>query len=80
MSEQPTVFEAAFSWGGDDNGWFARITWKCSICGRRNCELMKGPGPISSALPIEVTCKQKHKIWVVPYRWKESELFNKSAA
>ena len=63
--------EAAFSWGGDNERWFARITWKCSICGRRNCELKKGPGPLSSALPLEMECKQHHKTLVMPYHWKE---------
>ena len=70
--------EAAFSWGEGDNGWFARITWKCSICGRRNCELKKGPGTLSSALPLEMECKQHHKTLVMPYHW--NELKPKSAA
>jgi hypothetical protein len=77
--------EAAFSWGehGDGVGtpvtsWHARITWRCSICGRRNCELKKGPGPLASALPITMKCKQGHETSVVPYQWKE--LQPKSAA
>ena len=75
MSEPITteqIIEAAFSSGDLDRSWFARITWKCAICGRRNCEMMKGPEQMSSALPIEVKCKHGHKTLVVPYRWKES--------
>jgi len=60
--------EAAFSWGGDEQSWFARITWKCFICGRRNCELKKGQGPLTSALPITMQCKQGHETLVKPYR------------
>jgi hypothetical protein len=65
------IMEAAFSWGGDEQSWFARITWKCSVCGRRNCELKKGPGPLASALPITMKCKQDHETLVMPYHWRE---------
>ncbi len=60
--------EAAFSWGGDEQSWFARITWKCFICGRRNCELKKGPGKLKDSLPLKMICKLKHETLVKPYR------------
>jgi hypothetical protein len=70
--------EAAFSSTSSEERFFARITWKCPVCGRRNCELKNGPGPLASALPITMKCKQGHETLVVPYRW--SELKPKSAA
>ncbi len=63
--------EAAFSWSENDRWWFARVTWKCSVCGRRNCELKKGPGQMVSVLPLEMECTQQHKTLVMPYHWRE---------
>jgi hypothetical protein len=65
------TIEAAFSWSGSDDHWFARITWKCPVCGRRNCELMRGPGPLGSSLPIKMKCKHGHETLVMPYYWNE---------
>ena len=70
--------EAAFSWGEHDDSWFARVTWKCPVCGRRNRELMKGPGHMASVLPLEMGCKRGHKAMVMPYHW--NEIKPKSAA
>ena len=60
--------EAAFSYGELDKTWFARITWKCPICGRRNNVMKKGPGTLKENLPITVTCKNGHDCLVKPYR------------
>jgi len=63
--------EAAFSCGEYDNEWFARITWKCPVDGRRNCKLLKGAGRLKDALPIKVFCKHGHETAVMPYHWAE---------
>jgi len=66
--------EAAFSWGEGDNGWFARVTAnKCPVCGRRTCELKKGPGHLVNNLPLTIECKNHHKILVVPWRFQEEK-------
>jgi len=67
--------EAAFFFGENDNSWHARITWKCAICGRRNCKMEKGPGKLGDSLPLKVLCKFGHESEVVPYRYPEG--FNK---
>jgi hypothetical protein len=60
--------EAAFNWSENaiDNRWFARVTWKCPMCGRRNVVLEKGPGRMP--VPLKVRCKLGHETVVVPYR------------
>lgn len=69
----PEPVEAAYSWSENkiDNNWFARVTFKCPICGRRNVVLEKGPGKMP--VPLTVKCKNKHECRVIPYRWN-SEL------
>ena len=68
IPETPVV-EAAFSWGENeiDNRWFARVCWKCPVCGRRNSVLEKGPGKMP--VPLKVKCKNKHECRVQPYGW-----------
>ena len=66
--------EAAFQHGEYDLDinepkWFARITFKCRVCGRRNSQLLKGLGTMP--LPLKVKCKFGHETVVVPYRWYE---------
>ena len=58
--------EAAFSIGGDDEGWFFRVIWKCPICGRRSRVLKTGTGKLE--FPVIVNCKLKHATLVKPYR------------
>jgi hypothetical protein len=71
------AMEAAVQSGGDDEYWFARITWKCPICGRRSrvlktggssVRLSTGHGQEELQFPMEVICKQGHKTLVKPYR------------
>ncbi len=60
--------EAAFSWGEHDDSWFARVTWKCPTCGKRNNLLKTGTGKLKDALPLTVKCKLGHETLVKPYR------------
>jgi hypothetical protein len=60
--------EAAFFWGEYDEQFFARITYKCPICGRRNRVLKTGAGKLKKNLPIKVTCKLGHETLVEPYK------------
>jgi len=60
--------EAACLFGGDAEEWFARFTWKCPVCGRRNQKLVKGTGEFEEQLPIKVACKLGHDTPVRPYR------------
>ena len=69
--------EAAFLYGENSEGWHARVTWKCRMCGRRNCRLEKGPGKLGDVLPLKVKCKLGHDTSVVPYRFPEG--FTESA-
>ena len=68
-----TPIEAAFSWGEFSEGWHARITWKCCLCGRRNSKLMQGPGKMAEHLPLKVQCKFSHETLVIPYRFYEEK-------
>jgi len=63
--------ECAVSSGEIGDGWFARVTAKCPICGRRTVELLKGKRKLADAWPQKITCKNSHEFEVVPYRWKE---------
>jgi hypothetical protein len=76
--------EAAFSFGefceseqailaNIPDRWSARITWKCPVDGRRNCELIRGEGCVKAAIPVKVKCKHGHETLVMPYRWPESQ-------
>jgi len=69
MSE---VVEAAFTWGEYSEGWFARITFPCSVCGRRNRQVLQGVEQ-KMPLPLEVKCQFGHTTQVVPYRWNEQK-------
>jgi len=60
--------EAACLFGGNTQEWFARFTWKCPVCGRRNQKLIKGTGVFEEQLPITVVCKFGHQTPVKPYR------------
>lgn len=71
MPTDVQVVEAAFSMGQLDDWWFARITWKCPVDGRRNCELIKREGRIVDAIPITMKCKFGHECQVVPYHYEE---------
>jgi hypothetical protein len=73
MSEKLEFVECATSGGGNENGWFYRVTTKCPICGRRTSEIVKGKGPLSEFWPQIVQCKNKHKFGVVPYGWLEQQ-------
>jgi hypothetical protein len=59
--------EAAFFYGETEPGWWARITWKCSTCGKRGHKLVTGTGKFAANLPIKVTCKKGHETAVKPY-------------
>ena len=64
--------ECAFLFGDTaDRGWWARVTFKCPVCGRRNSKAVNGPGKMADALPLTVICKNKHETLVIPYRWNE---------
>jgi len=63
MSE---VIEAAFSYGEHEHGWYAKITFKCGTCGRRNRQVLQGTEP-QMPLPLVVTCKFGHTTLVKPY-------------
>ena len=68
MPDQTDAIEAAFSYGEIDEGWNARITFKCPACGRRNRVQTKGPGKLMDSVPIKVKCKLGHETPVKPYR------------
>jgi hypothetical protein len=68
--------EGAFSHGEYDVDiqqpkWYARVTWRCPICGRRNSKMFDGKGKFAAAMPLKVRCKVGHDTEVVPYRWNE---------
>jgi DNA-directed RNA polymerase subunit RPC12/RpoP len=66
--------EAAFLFIGDKDAWHARITYKCSECGRRNYVLQNGKTKsLDDSLPLTVKCKLGHETVVVPYRWNKKE-------
>jgi len=69
MSE---VIEAAFSYGEHEHGWYAKITFKCGTCGRRNRVVLQGVEQ-KMPLPQTVKCKYEHETNVVPYRWCEGK-------
>jgi len=75
MDEEQNVndpTECAFSGGEFDDGWFARVTAKCPICGRRTVEMLKGKGTLSEAWPQTIKCKNRHEFEIVPYKWTRS--------
>ena len=69
MNRKQQPIEAAFSSGETPEGWYARVTFKCLICGRRNAVLLKGLGKMP--LPLDIECNDGHKTQVVLYRWNK---------
>lgn len=65
------ILECAFLEWTTDQGWGARVTWKCDRCGRRTSIMKTGRGKMSDSLPLAVECKNGHATEVVPYRWAE---------
>jgi hypothetical protein len=68
--EQPETktIECAFFHTEHSGEWFATVTWKCPVCGRRNRVRTKGPGKLMDSVPIKVKCKLGHETPVKPYR------------
>jgi hypothetical protein len=55
---------------GSGYEWYARVTAKCPVCGRRTSQMLTGKGKLDDAWPQKIVCRNHHEFEVVPYRWE----------